>query len=140
MIISSSRATPTATWPSSVSRPKASWIPHSALAALSRKASLPPRLRSPLIAKATSLSPALPQTAICSLPASLRPALDTTFGSSGGVFNGQGYADDFPYSPYQIAHSVLIQSNGQIVAVGENSDQVNVVVRYNSNGTPDKTF
>jgi uncharacterized delta-60 repeat protein len=67
-------------------------------------------------------------------------ALDTTFGSSGGVFNGQGYADDFPYSPYQIAHSVLIQSNGQIVAVGENSDQVNVVVRYNSNGTPDKTF
>ena len=64
--------------------------------------------------------------------------LDPTFGSSGGVFNGQGYSADFPYSPYQINNSLLLPSNGQIVAVGEGTGggQVNAVIRYNSDGTP----
>ena len=60
--------------------------------------------------------------------------LDGTFGP-----NGQGYADDFAYSPEGISHSVLIQSNGQIVLNAWN-DTENVVVRYNANGTPDTTF
>ena len=66
--------------------------------------------------------------------------LDNTFGSTGGVFNGQGYADDFAYSPEGISHSVQIQSDGQIILVGCDEDGVNAVVRYNSNGTPDTTF
>ncbi len=66
-------------------------------------------------------------------------ALDTAFGSTGGVFNGQGYADDFAYSPQYVQHSVLIQSTGQIALVAWD-DTENVVVRYNSNGVPDKSF
>ena len=65
--------------------------------------------------------------------------LDDTFGSSDGEFNGQGYADDFPY-PVAVAHGVQIQSDDQIVAVGSGAYGVNAVVRYNPNGTPDKTF
>ena len=41
----------------------------------------------------------------------------------------QGYSADFPYSAQGIAHSIQIQSNGQIVAVGCNEDEVNAVVR-----------
>ena len=67
-------------------------------------------------------------------------AVDNTFGDV--VVNGvpQGYSADFPYSAQGIAHSIQIQSNGQIVAVGCNEDEVNAVVHYNSNGTPDKSF
>ena len=67
-------------------------------------------------------------------------AVDNTFGDV--VVNGvpQGYSADFPYSAQGIAHSIQIQSNGQIVAVGCNEDEVNAVVRYNSNGTPDESF
>ena len=77
-------------------------------------------------------------------------ALDTTFGSSGGVFNGQGYADDFAYGYAVPAHSVQLQPSSsdpmgyKILAVGGNdvngAKHANVVVRYNSNGTPDTTF
>ncbi len=69
--------------------------------------------------------------------------LDDTFGSSDGVFNGQGYADDFAYSP--CADSVQLQPSSsdplgyKILLVGS-SDDANVVVRYKSNGTPDASF
>jgi uncharacterized delta-60 repeat protein len=66
--------------------------------------------------------------------------LDSTFGSSQGVFNGQGYANDFAYSPFQIKRSVQIQGDGHILAVGTNAAGANAVIRYNSNGTPDTTF
>jgi uncharacterized delta-60 repeat protein len=73
--------------------------------------------------------------------------LDDTFGSSEGVFNGQGYADDFVYSP--CAQSVQLQPSSsdpmgyKILLVGSSGSGkncVNAVVRYNSNGTPDTTF
>jgi uncharacterized delta-60 repeat protein len=73
--------------------------------------------------------------------------LDNTFGSSKGVFNGQGYADDFVYSP--CAQSVQLQPSSsdpmgyKILLVGSSGSGkncVNAVVRYNSNGTPDSTF
>jgi uncharacterized delta-60 repeat protein len=74
-------------------------------------------------------------------------ALDNTFGSTGGVFNGQGYADDFVYSP--CAHSVQLQPSSSdpmgykvllVGSSGSGKNCVNAVVRYNSNGTPDTTF
>ena len=73
--------------------------------------------------------------------------LDNTFGSSKGVFNGQGYADDFVYSP--CAHSVQLQPSSSdpmgykvllVGSSGSGKNRVNAVVRYNSNGTPDTTF
>ena len=62
-------------------------------------------------------------------------ALDTTFGP-----NNQGYADDFDYSPEGVRDSVLIQSDGKIVAVGQDANGVTAVVRYNANGSVDTTF
>ena len=73
--------------------------------------------------------------------------LDDTFGSSEGVFNGQGYADDFVYSP--CAQSVQLQPSSSdpmgykvllVGSSGSGKNRVNAVVRYNSNGTPDTTF
>ena len=52
---------------------------------------------------------------------------------------GRAYDDSLAYSPQEVQHSVLIQSTGQIVIVGWNATE-NVVIRYNSNGTPDTTF
>ena len=62
-------------------------------------------------------------------------ALDTTFGP-----NSQGYTDDFDYSPEGVRDSVLIQSDGKIVAVGQNAAGENAVVRYNGDGSVDTTF
>jgi uncharacterized delta-60 repeat protein len=64
---------------------------------------------------------------------------DTTFGSV--VVNGvpQGYSDDFAISPGQ----VLIQLDGRIVVVGglpANVTGAGTIVRYNIDGTVDKSF
>ena len=66
---------------------------------------------------------------------------DDTFGP-----DGQGYADDFACGYAVPAHSVQLQPSSsdpmgyKILAVGMNEDAANVVIRYNSNGTPDDTF
>ena len=63
-------------------------------------------------------------------------SLDTTFGSGGIVVYDGGHGDDG-------ARAVVIQENGKIVVSGgeyNGTDQDVLVIRYNSDGTPDATF
>jgi uncharacterized delta-60 repeat protein len=63
--------------------------------------------------------------------------LDTTFGDAGSVITAVGIADD-------VARSVLVQPNGQIIVAGYTVDAVTghnfLVMRYNADGTVDSTF
>jgi len=66
-----------------------------------------------------------------------RGALDTTFSGDGKVFTRLG-------NTYSEAHSVAVQPNGKIVVAGQRCDSSWVcdaaVVRYNANGSLNKTF
>lgn len=74
-------------------------------------------------------------------------SLDTTFGSGGIVTSGfgwTGHTTGDPYSGDDVAiNSLLVQPNGQIVAVGTgvpNGNDVWALARYNVNGSLDSTF
>jgi uncharacterized delta-60 repeat protein len=63
-------------------------------------------------------------------------SLDTTFDTDGKVTTAVGSGDD-------VAYSVVLQSDGKIVAAGYSYDGSNydfAVVRYNTNGSLDTTF
>jgi len=67
-------------------------------------------------------------------------SLDTTFGGDGKVTtftqdtNGDGFGDT-----NAIAHAVVVQSDGKIVAAGSSGTDF-ALIRYNANGTLDTTF
>jgi uncharacterized delta-60 repeat protein len=63
-------------------------------------------------------------------------SLDTTFDTDGKVTTAVGLSDD-------VAYSVVLQSDGKIVAAGYSDNGSNydfAVVRYNTNGSLDTTF
>jgi uncharacterized delta-60 repeat protein len=62
--------------------------------------------------------------------------LDTSFGTGGKVTTAIGSADD-------TAYSVVLQSDGKIIAVGQSTNGANTdfaVVRYNADGSLDTSF
>jgi uncharacterized delta-60 repeat protein len=62
--------------------------------------------------------------------------LDTSFGTGGKVTTAIGSADD-------TAYSVVLQSDGKIIAVGQSNNGANTdfaVVRYNADGSLDTSF